>query len=166
MVWLAVLLSFTHSNRSIFLFRFLFCRADVVKQKIIDTLNAEAEQWIGCGMTYTLFECLKDRLAEMMEGQPQPGSGDEESNGGSDESDDDDDDSDSSDADIGNLSLGGTSKAPKKEKLTKAQKRRQWDQAMTGGERPRGWNWVDIVKHLSQCGNKDEAGSTPQHYDG
>lgn len=121
-------------------------------------------------MTYTLFECLKDRLAEMMEGQPQPGS-EEESAGGSDESDndDDDDDSDSSDADIGNLSIGGgSSKAPKKEKLTKAQKRRQWDQcqAMTGGERPRGWNWVDIVKHLSQCGNKDEAGATPQHYDG
>lgn len=131
-------------------------------------MNAEAEQWIGCGMTYTLFECLKDRLAEMMEGQPQPGEA--ESAGGSDESDDDDDDddddSDSSDADIGKLDIGGSSKAPKKEKLTKAQKRRQWDQAMTGGEKPRGWNWVDIVKHLSQCGKGDEAGATPQHYDG
>lgn len=117
-------------------------------------------------MTYTLFECLKDRLAEVMEGQPQPGSGDEESADGSESDDDDDDDSDSSDADIGNLSIAGSSKAPKKEKLTKAQKRRQWDQAMTGGERPRGWNWVDIVKHLSQCGKGDEVGSTPQHYDG
>lgn len=113
---------------------------------------------MGCGMTYTLFECLKDRIAEMMEGQPQPVS--EEESEGSEESD-----SDSSDADIGNLSIGG-SKAPKKEKLTKAQKRRQWDQAAAGGDRPRGWNWVDIVKHLSQCGNRDEAGSTPQHYDG
>lgn len=117
-------------------------------------------------MTYTLFECLKDRIAEMMEGQPQPG--DEESADGSDESDgdgDDDDDSDSSDADIGNLSIGGA-KAQKKEKLTKAQKRRQWDQAITGGERPRGWDWVDIVKHLSQCGKGEELGSKPQHYDG
>lgn len=94
----------------------------------------------------------------MMEAQPQPAS-DEESDG-SEESDD----SDSSDADVGNLSIN--EKAPKKEKLTKAQKRRQWDQAATGGEKPRGWNWVDIVKHLSQCGKGDEAGATPQHYDG
>lgn len=133
-------------------------RVDEVKLKITEALSTEAEQWIGCGMTYTLFECLKDRISEMMEAQPQPAS-DEESDG-SEESDD----SDSSDADVGNLSIN--EKAPKKEKLTKAQKRRQWDQAATGGEKPRGWNWVDIVKHLSQCGKGDEAGATPQHYDG
>lgn len=133
-------------------------RVDAVKQKITETLQAEAEQWIGCGMTYTLFECLKDRIEEMMEGQPQHVSEDESS--GSEESDD----SDSSDADIGALSI---SKAPKGEKLTKAQKRRQWDKATAGGgERPRGYDWVDIVKHLSQVGNKDEAGSVPQNYDG
>lgn len=133
-------------------------RVDAVKQKIIETLQTEAEQWIGCGMTYTLFECLKDRIEELMEGQPQHVS--EEESSGSEESDD----SDESDADIGNLSISG--KAPKKEKLTKAQKRRQWDQAAVGGERPRGWNWVDIVKHLSQCGKGDEAGAVPQNYDG
>lgn len=125
----------------------------------METLTAEAEQWIGCGMTYTLFECIKDRVAEMMEAQPQPASDAESSE------DDESDESDSSDADIGNLSIGGA-KAPKKEKLTKAQKRRQWDQAITGGEKPRGWDWVDIVKHLSQVGNKDEAGAVPQNYDG
>lgn len=131
-----------------------------MKEKIIEALNTEAEQWIGCGMTYTLFECLKDRVEEMMEGQPQPTSDDEESEGS-----DDSDESDSSDADIGNLSIGGA-KAPKKEKLTKAQKRRQWDQAAVGGERARGWNWVDIVKHLSQVGKNEEAGAVPTHYDG
>lgn len=141
---------------NVFFFHF---RVDPVKQKIVDALNAEAEQWLGCGMTYTLFECLKDRVAELMEGQPQPTSDAESSE--SEESSD----SDSSDADIGNLSIGG-SKAPKKERLTKAQKRRQWDQAMVGGERARGWDWVDIVKHLSQVGNKDEAGAVPQNYDG
>lgn len=125
----------------------------------METLTAEAEQWIGCGMTYTLFECIKDRVEEMMEAQPQPASDAESSE------DDESDESDSSDADIGNLSIGGA-KAPKKEQLTKAQKRRQWDQAITGGEKPRGWDWVDIVKHLSQVGNKDEAGAVPQDYDG
>lgn len=130
-----------------------------MKEKISAALSTEAEQWIGCGMTYTLFECLKDRIEEMMEGQPQPVSDEESSES------EDSDESDDSDADVGNLSIG-ESKAPKKERLTKAQKRRQWDQAMVGGERPRGWDWMDICKHLSQVGNKDEAGSIPQNYDG
>lgn len=130
---------------------------EAVKQKIVETLQTEAEQWIGCGMTYTLFECLKDRIEEMMEAQPQHVSEEESSES------EDSDDSDSSDADIGNLTIS----KPKAEKLTKAQKRRQWDKATAGGgERPRGYDWVDIVKHLSQVGNKDEAGSVPQNYDG
>lgn len=112
-------------------------------------------------MTYTLFECLKERIVEMMEHQPQHESDEDDS-----ETDDDDDSDESdSDADIGGLSIGG-SKAPKKEQLTKAQKRRQWDQKAAGGERPRGYDWVDIVKHLSQCGRGDEAGALPQHFNG
>lgn len=47
-------------------------------------------------------------------------------------------------------------KTVKKEQLSKAQKRRQWDRCNAGGEQPRGWNWVDIVKHLSQTGSKDD----------
>lgn len=47
-------------------------------------------------------------------------------------------------------------KAPKKEQLTKAQKRRLWNKTDGTGEKPRGWNWVDIVKHLSQTGGKQE----------
>lgn len=38
--------------------------------------------------------------------------------------------------------------------LTKAQKRKQWDRVDNKGERPRGWNWVDIVHHLTQTGTK------------
>lgn len=95
----------------------------------------------------------------------------EESSEESEEEEDDDDDedgseettdSDDSDAGISKLSIS----KPKKEQLTKAQKRRQWDHIAAGGERPRGWDWIDIVKHLSQVGNKDEAGAIPQHYNG
>lgn len=43
-----------------------------------------------------------------------------------------------------------------KEQLTKAQKRRQWEKTNHKGEKPRGWNWVDLVKHLSQTGYKEE----------
>lgn len=40
----------------------------------------------------------------------------------------------------------------KKEILTKAQKRRITDRTNFKGERERGWNWVDVVKHLNQTG--------------
>lgn len=73
------------------------------------------------------------------------------------------DDLDNSPTDISKLSLN-PAKSEKKEQLTKAQKRRQWDQAAAGGEKPRGWDWIDIVKHLSQIGSKDEAGRPPQNW--
>lgn len=40
----------------------------------------------------------------------------------------------------------------KKEQLTKSQKRREWDRVDNKGERPRGYDWIDVVKHLSQTG--------------
>lgn len=52
-------------------------------------------------------------------------------------------------------------KPEKKEQLTKAQKRRAWDKAELGraGEKPRGYDWVDIVKHLSQVPHQPAATS-------
>lgn len=50
-----------------------------------------------------------------------------------------------------------TVKKERKLQLTKAQKRRQWNRTDGKGEKPRGWNWVDIVKHLSQTGSKDDS---------
>lgn len=47
-------------------------------------------------------------------------------------------------------------KEPKKEQLSKAQKRRQWSKCDTHGEQVRGWNWVDVVKHLSQTGGQSD----------
>lgn len=46
----------------------------------------------------------------------------------------------------------------KKEQLTKAQKRRQWNTRVGGddGQKARGHDWVDIIRHLSQSGNKVE----------
>ena len=40
----------------------------------------------------------------------------------------------------------------KKEQLTKAQKRRITERTNYKGERERGWNWVDVIRHLSQTG--------------
>lgn len=122
----------------------------MVREKIKKALTEEGEQWLGCGMTYTLFECLKDRIDEMLADQVQS------------VSNADGNVSDSSEADISKLAIN-TAKVPKKEQLTKAQKRRQWDHATTGGDKPRGWNWMDIVRHLSQGGSKDESGKPPHN---
>lgn len=97
-------------------------------------------------MTYTLFECLKERLDELTMDQPEHAPAqpafDLDKVGVSAITISDDADN--------------KKKEPKKEQLTKAQKRRQWERADHKGDRPRGYDWVDIVKHLSQTGYKEE----------
>ena len=48
-----------------------------------------------------------------------------------------------------------------KSQMTKSQKRRMWDRVEQGtcGERERGWDWVDIIKHLCQGGPPSSAPS-------
>lgn len=104
-------------------------------------MSAEGENWIGCGMTYTLFECVKehllDDLKELWENEKL----------------------EATTEGVRTIQLTQTqtetsAAAPtvKKEQLTKSQKRRLWDKSDSSGMRPRGWNWVDIIRHLSQTG--------------
>ena len=44
----------------------------------------------------------------------------------------------------------------KKEQLTKAQKRKMTNRMDNKGEYPRGHDWVDVIKHLSQTGKCQE----------
>lgn len=97
-------------------------------------------------MTYSLFECLKERVEELLEDQPEARQIVEE---GADKLE--------SEGAQGGV---GASKS-KKEQLTKSQKRRQWERTDHEGNRARGWDWVDIVKHLAQTGSKDESGAPP-----
>lgn len=113
----------------------------VVKSKIETILREEAEQWAGCAMTYTLFECLKDKVDDILADVTENGTVDVIT----------DMQVDNSVGDNTNDPLGGT-KATKKEQLTKSQKRRLWNNADHTGTKARGWDWVDIVKHLSQTG--------------
>lgn len=46
-------------------------------------------------------------------------------------------------------------KKEKKEQLTKNQKRKIFDRLDASGERPRGWDWVDVIRHLSQTGSQN-----------
>lgn len=126
-----------------------FLRLPAVKEGIQAALSTEAEQWLGCGMTYTLFECLKDNLEQLTAAQPEsaPTVAIVDEGVGA---------LKISDADA---EADARKKEPKKEQLTKAQKRRQWERSDHKGDRARGWDWVDIVKHLSQTGSKDDAQS-------
>jgi hypothetical protein len=117
----------------------------------VEIVSVEGENWIGCGMTYTLFECVKehllDDLKEMWENEKL-----EETTEG-----------------IKTIQLAQsqtdttstTAPTVKKEQLTKSQKRRLWDKTDSSGMRPRGWNWVDIIRHLSQTGGSTADSSKP-----
>ncbi|XP_060810075.1 RWD domain-containing protein 4-like [Amyelois transitella] len=105
-----------------------------VKEKILSVVSNEAEQWLGCAMTYTLFEALKEKASEILAEQTEEAV---------------------VAAKVEKIVIDDqteSKKPEKREQLTKAQKRRAWDRAELGrgGEKPRGWDWVDIVKHLSQ----------------
>lgn len=114
-----------------------------VKDKVVSHVEAEAEQWLGSAMTYTLFQSVQEHYTDLVSAQPDSIS---------------DINSHASRLKITdeNQQVEETIKKPKKEHLSKAQKRRQWNKADGKGERPRGWNWVDIVKHLSQTGPRSE----------
>jgi hypothetical protein len=95
-------------------------------------------------MTYTLFEYVKENLDTLLEKQP-----------------------DSIEAvhnlaeDVSEMSCRDDRKkdtSPKKEQLTKTQKRRMWDKGgLDGEDRPRGWDWVDVIRHLSQTGPSQDS---------
>lgn len=118
-----------------------------VKESIIKSVTEEAEQNLGMSMTYTLIEWTKENQESLLDKQP-----------------------DSVAVVTDNLdkaSLKDSSEEPedkrkkeKKEQLTKGQKRNAWKKGgLHEGDRERGWNWVDVVKHLHQtggCANDEE----------
>ncbi|XP_031849736.1 RWD domain-containing protein 4 [Nomia melanderi] len=114
-----------------------------VKDNVLKHVEAEANQWLGSAMTYTLFQSVQEHYLELISAQPESII---------------DLNSQTSQLKIteDKQQTEETTKKPKKEHLSKAQKRRQWNKADGKGERPRGWDWVDIVKHLSQTGPKQE----------
>jgi len=113
-----------------------------VKEDICRKLVAEAELNLGFAMTFTLIEWAKEHLEELLAHQPATLET-------------------CVTDDISNLELEDKADpslpSEKKEKrvaMTKSQKRRQWDRMDGKGEKIRGWNWVDVVKHLSQTGGQ------------
>lgn len=42
-----------------------------VKDKVVALVDAEAEQWLGCAMTYSLFQAVQEHIAELTVDQPE-----------------------------------------------------------------------------------------------
>ncbi|XP_057365213.1 RWD domain-containing protein 4-like [Daphnia carinata] len=109
-----------------------------VKENIIFKLLKEADANIGSAMTYTLIEWVKENLEELLVDQPL--------------------NLDTCTSHVANLEIDDKVEPSSKDNkdrrsgLTKAQKRRQWDRMDGKGEKIRGFDWVDVIKHLSQTG--------------
>lgn len=105
-------------------------------------------------MTYTLFECLKEKLTELLPELEEDIKAQKLAN---------------VTENMNKIHIAPVIKTTdttqsqpqvKKEQLTKSQKRRLWERTDNKGNRPRGWDWVDIIKHLAQTGGKDESSAT------
>ncbi|KAG3290538.1 RWDD4-like, partial [Ictidomys tridecemlineatus] len=102
----------------------------------IISMNEAVEVNLGTARTYTLFEYAKDNKEQFMENHRPLDSTTSISNSISVET--------------------PNTKKDKKGQLSKAQKRKLADKTDHKGELPWGWNWVDVVKHLSKTGSKDD----------
>ncbi|KAK3083645.1 hypothetical protein FSP39_000755 [Pinctada imbricata] len=116
---------------------------DAVKETIKGGISSQIPDLLGCAMTYTLFEWVKENLEELLEQQPLTPVIAYQS---------EDKETVSDEKDRG-LPNGDSKKKEKKEQLSKNQKRKLYDRLNAAGERPRGWNWVDVIRHLSQTGS-------------
>jgi len=117
---------------------------DEAKEHFVQAVKDECEQYLGMSMTYTIFEYVKENLDTLLEKQPEKIETVCDS--------------------VANLKLSksdteipeGGAKVVKKEQLTKAQKRKMWNKGGETEDRGRGWDWIDVVKHLAQSGYKPE----------
>ncbi|CAG5126396.1 unnamed protein product [Candidula unifasciata] len=105
-----------------------------VKEAIKSALLQQAGDLLGMSMTFSLFEWVKDNLDSFLSDQPEtlvlPSVMKEEA------------------------VEDPLEKKERKEQLTKSQKRKIFDRFGATTDRPRGWNWVDIMKHLAQSGGQ------------
>ncbi|XP_076369463.1 RWD domain-containing protein 4-like [Tachypleus tridentatus] len=111
-----------------------------VKTEIVSRVLEEAEQLLGMPMTYTLLEWAKENSEKLLQNQPVHLTATEDGLSTKDTSA------------VTVPEQEGAVSQKKKPQLTKQQKRKMFDRLDAKGEKPRGWDWVDVVKHLSQTG--------------
>lgn len=102
-----------------------------LKQAICSSLQQEAEGMLGTAMTYSLFEHAKENAEELVTVAPPTATPIREAAG---------------------VPEAVKGRKEKREVLSKRAKRRMADRTNAQGELPRGWDWVDIISHLSKTG--------------
>lgn len=125
---------------------------EAVKSKVVEAAKEEAEQYLGMSMTYTIIEFVKENYESWMDEQPEAGCATSTTGASTNLTD-------AMDKVSLEAAAAASKKAPteRKEQLTKAQKRRMWEKGgLDVGDRERGWNWVDVIRHLSQTGFKPD----------
>jgi hypothetical protein len=125
------------------------------KAALVKALNEQAVQNLGDPMGYTIFEWARESVADLINNlanePPVPlslhlDSGDEDRNDNSENA---------------KMESSEAKSKVKKEQLTKSQKRREWSRLDNKGEKPRGYDWVDVIRHLSQTGGSQAFPDTP-----
>ncbi|CAM6128879.1 unnamed protein product [Calypogeia fissa] len=107
---------------------------DFVKKAMIEGLLEQGAEQLGENMCYALVEWLKEKLPEFYAMKPAIVQEEEEVQ----------------DSGAVNSKIHAAKDPKAKNELTKAQKRRFYDKFGANTEKPRGWNWVQIISHLSQ----------------
>lgn len=107
-----------------------------VKDAIVAALKEQAELELGTPMTYTLLEWAREHADELTERQPEQIAPIDKS----------------MEVDRPKEPEALAKKEVKQPKLSKSQKRKMAGRLLPTGELPRGHDWVDVVKHLSQTG--------------
>ncbi|VDO02689.1 unnamed protein product, partial [Rodentolepis nana] len=115
-----------------------FCNRNMpreLQQSIISELNEISSQNVGESHTFLLIEHLRDNFAKYAQQIRDTKKRPKEQ--------------------VLETIVGEDTKEKKVRKdaaLTKAQKRKQINRLDSDGNLPRGWNWVDVIKHLRQTG--------------
>ncbi|VUZ45193.1 unnamed protein product [Hymenolepis diminuta] len=122
-----------------------FCNLNmprVLQESLLSELNEIASQNVGESHTFTLIEHLRDNFEtyaqQIRDAKKRPKERAFESVVAEDME---------------------AKKGKKDTALTKAQKRRQINRFDSDGNLPRGWNWVDVIKHLRQTGVQGDSTS-------
>ncbi|KAK2548544.1 RWD domain-containing protein 4 [Acropora cervicornis] len=123
---------FPNMNLDAFYNKHISCH---LKESIKFRIKEQFDMCVGSAVTYSIFDWTMEHQEELMAEQQEQEIKEEQTPSKED--------------------CNSAKKKEKKENLTKSQKRRLADKTNHKGERERGWNWVDVVKHLSKSGQKD-----------
>ncbi|XP_065893662.1 RWD domain-containing protein 4-like [Dysidea avara] len=100
------------------------------KAEILTSLQEQAEELLDSAATYSIIEWCRDNIEDLIIPEERPVAV----------------------AQASNTVTEDKEPKQKKEHLSKQAKRKLADRLNNKGELPRGWDWVDVVKHLSKTG--------------